>query len=125
MSETIAQYLATESATLEARWQRITGRLQARFDREMTIESLLFLIGVQSHGKGFQPDLKRERKQELIMEGTYCAFEALGLYERAGMDEQGLWLWRQRQEMPSLSSVDQEKLLRIAIVRFFEAELRP
>jgi len=125
MNQIIAQYLGTDSATLEERWQRITGLLQTRFDRDMTIEALLFLIGIQSHGKGFQPDLKRERKQELIMEGTYCAFETLGIYERAGMDEHGLWLWEQRIELTSLSSVDQEKLLRVAIVRFFEAELKP
>lgn len=120
VEESVEEILSIDGADLEDRWQELTGRLSAQFGREMTIEALLFLIGVQSQGKGFEPALERERKQEMIMEGTYCAFETLGFYDRAGMDEDGLWLWERRIPVPSLEVEEQEKLLHVAILNYFE-----
>lgn len=105
---------------MKDRWTKLTTRLSGQFGREMTIEAILFLVGVQSQGLGFQPDLERERKQELIMEGTYCVFETMGFYERAGMDEKGLWLWERKIPVPSLSVEEQEELLQTAILKYFE-----
>lgn len=122
MDPAVAQYLSVEDADLERRWSSLTERLTGRFGRDMTIEAILFLIGVQSQGMGYQPEIRRERKQELIMEGTYCVFEKLGIYERAGMDEHGLWLWERKVPVPSLSIEEQEKLLLVAILEYFQDE---
>lgn len=113
-------YLDVDDAALEARWQVLAAWLEERFEREITIEAALFLVGVQSRGQGYEPRLERELKESVIMEGTYCVFACLGLYERAGMDAEGFWLWERMASLPTLSVDDQEKLLRIAILRYFE-----
>lgn len=105
---------------LASRWSRVDSWLQERFGRDNSIESVLFLIGIHSRGLGFSPKLEKEQKQELIMEGSFLAFETLGHYERVGMDSDGAWIWERRVELPDLSVEQQEKLLRIGITRYFE-----
>ena len=117
------RYLHTDDDALEARWARLQAWLQERFGRDTGIEAILFLIGIQSRGRGFEPRLQKEAKQELIMEGTYGAFEKLGFYERVGMDESGAWIWERTVEVPKLSVDDQEKLLRLGILAYFEEAL--
>jgi hypothetical protein len=126
MTDPVRYHLDVDDAILNDRWEMLTAFLQKRFGRESGIEAILFLIGIQSRGRGFEPKLQKELKQDIIMEGTYCAFEKLGLYERVGMDENGMWLW-ERSVPPSaqLSIEDQEKLLRVAILAYFEDVIEP
>lgn len=111
-------------ADLDSRWSDLTRWIEVKFEREPTIESILFLIGIQSEGHGYQPKLAKEEKQDLIMEGTYVAFETLGLYQRIGADAKGRWLWEPRIAMPALELDDQETLLRLAILTYFD-DIRP
>ncbi len=117
----IHRYLQTDDAELDAHWQRLQGWLQQRLGRKRPgIEAILFLIGIQERGHGYEPDLAREAKQDLIMEGTYHAFAALDVYRRVGMEANGAWIWERMLTLPKLSVEEQEKLLRLAIVRYFE-----
>lgn len=117
-------YLEADAAGLEARWQRLQAWIGARFGKEADIEGILFLIGVQTRGRGFEPDLEKEAKERLIMEGAYCVFETLGVYERVGMEADGHWIWQRRMDHPPNLSVDeQETLLRAAILRYFDHQL--
>lgn len=119
--EPIQALLDTDDATLDAQWQRLETWINTRFKREPTIEAILFLMGIQSRGHGYEPRLEKEVKQALIMEGTYCAFEHLGFYEKVGADKHGHWIWeRIGPKMPKLPIDRQEKLLRIAILRYFD-----
>ena len=67
-----------QNPQLEARWERLQGWIDERFGRQAGIEGILFLIGVQTRGRGFEPDLEKEAKERLIMEGAYRVFETLG-----------------------------------------------
>jgi len=120
MDPAVSEYLTVDDEDLNRRWGELTNRLTGRFGRHMTIEAILFLIGVQSQGIGYQPDIGRERKKELIMEGTYRVFERLGFYERAGLDERGFHAWERCVPVPALPVEEQEKLLRVAIIEYFE-----
>lgn len=119
-TEPIAALLATDDDALEARWQRLVERVAARYRRTPTLEALLFLIGIQDRGRGYEPRLDRDRKQDLIMEGTCCAFETLDLYRRVGMDADGFWVWERTRPLPELTVEEQEKVLRLAVLRYFE-----
>ena len=122
MSVSIEAYLEADDAAVTDRWERLQERLQSRFGRVPGLEAILFLIGVQSRGQGFQPHLPKQQKQDLIMEGTCCAFEQIGLYRRAGTDEQGHVVWeRTMLGLPDLSVDAQEKLLRLAVLAYFDA----
>lgn len=120
MPDPLETLLQADDADVAARWQRLTAWLRERFDREPTIETTLFLIGIQARGRGFEPKLPKARKQALIMEGAYAVFEHLGLYERVGMDADGFWIRERTRPLPALSIERQEKLLRVAILRYFE-----
>lgn len=120
-AEPVYEALKANDADLEARWQQLSAWVKARFGKVPDIEGLLFLIGIQSRGRGFEPKLQKEVKQGVIMEGTCCAFASLGIYERVGMEDDGSWIWeRIVPNPPGLSVEEQEKLLRVAILRYFE-----
>lgn len=126
MTDPVRPFLDVDEDALNERWETLREWLQKRFERDSGIESILFLIGIQSRGRGFEPKLQKELKQDIIMEGTYCAFEKLGLYERVGMDEDGAWLWeRCVPQVEKLSVEEQEKLLRVAILAYFEDIIEP
>ena len=111
---------------LAPRWERLQAWLKQRFTRtdEVSIEHVLFLIGVQARGRGFEPELEKEIKQDLIMEGTCEAFERIGLYERIGMEHDGRWVWQRTAEPPDdLAVDDQETLLKYAILAYFDEVL--
>ncbi|HMB92698.1 MAG TPA: hypothetical protein VKP65_17740 [Rhodothermales bacterium] len=117
-------YLDADDAELAVRWSSLEQWLTARFGKTPDIESILFLIGIQARGRGFEPELEKDAKQSLIMEGTYHAFAALGIYERIGMEADGHWIWeRVIDHPPDLSVEAQEKLLKIAILQYFEESL--
>ncbi len=116
-------HLQAEDAELETRWQALAAWIEKRFSHDTSVEAILFLIGIQSRARGYEPELDKDRKQDLIMEGTYCAFETLGMYERVGLETDGLWIWERSYRLPDLSVEEQEKLLRIAILRYFDETL--
>ncbi|GAB5518619.1 MAG: hypothetical protein RhofKO_08700 [Rhodothermales bacterium] len=111
---------AVDQADLDARWADLTTWIEAKFKRESTIEAILFLVGIQSEGQGYQPKLAKEEKQDLIMEGTHVVFESLGFYERVGADAKGGWVWEPRVAIPALDLDQQETLLRLAILTYFD-----
>ena len=107
--------------TVSSRWRRLQAWLGERFGAQPGLEGILFLVGIQARGYGFEPDLDKDAKQALIMEGTYCVFETLGVYERVGMEQEGHWIWKRLiAQPPNLSIDDQEKLLRTAILQYFD-----
>ena len=124
MENPLLPYLEADDTVLEGQWERLQEWLAERFGKEPGLEGTLFLIGIQSRGHGFEPNLDREAKQSLIMEGTYCAFETLGVYARVGLEEDGHWIWeRLIDHPPNLPVEAQEKLLRTAILRYFDTML--
>ena len=121
----LQEYLEADAEALEARWQRLQGWIRERFGKDAGIEGILFLVGIQEQGRGYEPDLDKETKERLVMEGTYCVFETLGIYERIGMEADGHWIWQRRIDHPPGLSIDQqETLLRTAILRYFNNHLR-
>ncbi len=112
-SEGIPELLADESGALES-WAEVENWSRSRYGRDPSVESLLFLIGIHSREGDFSSRLKKEMKQDLIMEGTHAVFETIGLYRR---EEAG---WKRVAMVPVLSKTDQERLLRIAIARYLK-----
>lgn len=115
-------HLEIEEEELSRRWDELRSWIKSRFQKDAGIESILFLIGIQSRGKGYQPKLSKKAKQDLIMEGTYCVFETLDLYKRVGVDEKGHVIWAKNHTItPALTLPEQEKLLKVAILTYFDS----
>lgn len=114
--------LTADEADLTVRWNRLIAQLTARFGKPPEMEYILFLIGIQTRGHGYAPDLPRETKQALIMEGGYAVLAGLGFYHQVGMEADGAWIWEKTQPLPPLDVDAQERLLQAAILQYLEAE---
>ena len=123
METGLEHILSFDDEELARQWHLLQESLNAQFGKQPDIEAILFLVGIQSRGRGYEPKLNKQIKQDLIMEGTHCVFETLGLYKRVGIDSNGLSLWERNSPLlPKLSLPDQEKLLRVAILSYFEVQ---
>lgn len=121
MQDEVRTALELDDTRLDDDWRALQRELNTRFGSEVGVEGILFLIGVQESGRGFQPRLKKEDKQELIMEGTYHVLHAVGVYALVDRDEGGPQ-WERRVALPDLTLDEQEKLLRVGIIRYFAGE---
>ncbi len=65
------------------------------------------------------PHLAKDEKQELILVGTHVVLRALGISSQtADRHEDGEWL--SELVVPELSADDQEMLLKLGALRYFE-----
>ena len=118
----LAEFLDISEEALNARWEETVRWLEPRYGKKPGIEPILFLVGIQSRGLGYRPKLNKKTKQDLIMEGTCCVFETLGLYKRVGIDANGHIVWERKNVLQTkLSLPEQEKLLRLAILTYFDS----
>ncbi len=85
------------------------------------LNGVLFLIGVQELGKGFQL-FSKEEKQDLMHIGICKVLSYSGYYELEGLDHQGWPHWRVTEKLPHFDLLEQEKLLKIHVMEYFEKE---
>ena len=116
----VEDLLAEAGREMQSRWSDLEVWLGSRFGREVGLESALFLIGIQSRGSGYEPQLEKEAKQDLIMEGSCVVLEMLGYYERTGVSSTGQVNWSRRRGLPPMDVAQQESLLKLGVLRYFE-----
>lgn len=100
-------------------WRLILDFFSQRFETpESDLEGILFLIGVNILGKGPEKFNKREKTE--IMHLAVCELLIpYGYYERIMRDEDGWPLYAEKKRLPLLSVLEQEKLLKMAIINYF------
>jgi len=107
---------------LERQWHLLLDQLELTFSkRPSDLESVLFLIGVQELGQGVKLFTKEE-KQDLMHIAICKVLSLSGFYKLEGLDEEGWPHWCLVKKLPSFDLLEQEKLLKIHIVEYFEAE---
>ncbi|MGI9545268.1 MAG: hypothetical protein ACR2MX_18540 [Cyclobacteriaceae bacterium] len=108
---------------LERQWLQVLDQLKPTFGkRPADLESVLFLIGVHELGQGVKAFTKEE-KQDLMHIAICKVLSLSGFYELEGLDEEGWPHWRLIKKLPNFDLLDQEKLLKMHIVEYFETEL--
>lgn len=85
------------------------------------LNGALFLIGVQELGKGHQYFTK-EQKQDLMHIAICKVLSYAGYYELEGLDEDGWPHWKLVRKLPRFDLLEQEKLLKIQVLEYFEKE---
>jgi len=103
---------------LDSRWKLLLKELNNRFDSDLDVESVIFLIGLQELGKGFRKYTK-DQKLELMHIGICTLLEPLGFYEFKGKDEDGYPHWELIEELPPLSSSQQKAMMISCILDYF------
>ncbi|WPP48120.1 hypothetical protein [Catalinimonas niigatensis] len=108
---------------LEKKWYKLMGLVEEMLGKKpKDINGILFLIGVQELGKGFQ-HFSKEEKQDLMHIAICKVLSLSGFYELEGIDQQGWPHWKLIKKLPHFDLLEQEKLLKMHIIDYFDQEL--
>lgn len=101
-------------------WNEVELFFQEQFDTEknVTIETILFLIGVQELGSGSQKYTKDD-KVNLIHIAVCRLLEPFGYYKFSHYDEGGFPHFDEVEELPELKPNEQSLLMKKAIIHYF------
>jgi hypothetical protein len=106
----------------ERTWQLLLSKLESVVGkRPSDLKSVLFLIGVQELGRGAKNFTKEEKRD--LMHIAICKVLSLsGFYELEGLDEAGWPHWKLKKKLPHFDILEQEKLLKMHVIEYFEQE---
>jgi hypothetical protein len=107
---------------LEINWQKILKKIEFNLGKKPNdLNSVLFLIGVQELGKGAK-SFSKEEKQDLMHIAICKLLSYSGFYELEGLDKDGWPHWKLVKNLPKFDLLDQEKLLKMHAIEYFERE---
>ncbi len=106
---------------IEIKYKELLAELEETFGGGMDLQSVIFLIGVQELGKGYQKFSKRQ-KVELMHVGICTVLEPFGFYKTIGRDKDNWPHFEFVKELPPLDDSQQKHLLKEAVLAYFEAE---
>ncbi|CAN5576036.1 hypothetical protein BH10BAC4_BH10BAC4_07560 [soil metagenome] len=106
----------------EKNWQALLQEVERMLGQKpKDLNGVLFLIGVQELGKGYQLFTK-EQKQDLMHIAICKVLSFSGYYELEGLDADGWPHWKMVKKMPRFDLLEQEKLLKMHVLEYFEKE---
>ncbi|SFT89301.1 hypothetical protein SAMN05216474_2988 [Lishizhenia tianjinensis] len=106
---------------LELEFQKLTKRLNEQFDADLDVQAILFLIGVQELGQGYDKYSKQE-KTELMHVAVCTLLEPYGHYKFVGRDSENWPHFEKIDDLPYLDERQQQHLIKEAILDYFKAE---
>jgi len=107
---------------LERHWFALLLQVERMLgEKPKDLNGVLFLIGVQELGKGYQKFTK-EQKQDLMHIAICKVLSFSGYYELEGLDAEGWPHWKMIKKMPRFDLLEQEKLLKMHVLEYFEKE---
>jgi len=114
--------LESKYTDLDILWEKLLfGLAETIGKKPADLDTVLFLIGVQELGKGVK-NFTKEEKQDLMHIGICKVLSLSGFYELEGLDEQGWPHWKLIKKLPHLNLKDQENMLKIQVIDYFEKE---
>jgi hypothetical protein len=106
----------------ERHWQALLNKLESIIGKKPSdLKSVLFLIGVQELGRGIKK-FSKEEKRDLIHIAICKVLSLSGFYELEGLDESGWPHWKLKKKLPHFDILEQEKLLKMHVLEYFEKE---
>ena len=108
---------------MERQWNRLLLQLADSIGKKPAdLNAVLFLIGVQELGQG-RRTFSKEQKQDLMHIAICKVLSYSGFYELEGLDEQGWPHWRPVKKLPHFDLLEQEKLLKMHVMEYFQREM--
>ena len=92
--------------------------MQKNFEEELTLKSILFLIGVQELGQGIR-SFDKEEKTNLLHIATCKLLSPFGYYKFITVDEDGWPHYDSIKDLEELSPYSQEMLIKKSIINYF------
>jgi len=107
---------------LERSWNHLLGSLEKLIGKKpKDLNGVLFLIGVQELGRG-SIVFSKEEKQDLMHLGICKVLSLSGYYQLEGLDKDGWPHWKLVKKLPHFDLLEQEKLLKMQVMEYFEKE---
>ncbi|GAB1444993.1 MAG: hypothetical protein KF860_01310 [Cyclobacteriaceae bacterium] len=107
---------------LERKWAWLLTELDDKLGKKpKDLNGVLFMIGVQELGRG-HVHFSKEEKQDLMHIAICKVLSLSGYYELEGIDKEGWPHWNLIKKLPHFDLLEQEKLLRIHVLEYFETE---
>lgn len=105
--------------SFQIKWNKTVKSLEQRFGQGIDLQAILFLIGLQELGLGHN---KLNKNQKLdVMHIAVCALlSQWGYYTFSGHDKDGWPHWQATEKLPHLAPKEQNKLIKEAIVEYFD-----
>lgn len=114
--------LILNNTQIEECWEVLIEKLTNTLHKKpKDINAILFLIGVQELGQGTR-SFTKEEKQDLMHIAICKILSKDGFYELEGTDQDGWPHWILKQKLPYVNLLEQEKLLKMYILDYFEDE---
>jgi hypothetical protein len=111
-----------EDLDLNKDWKRLMYFFIRTTGKKPTTNTLLFLIGVNELGKG-KKTFSKEEKQDLMHIATCKLLSLSGYYEFEGIDQDGWPHYKATKPVPKLSLEEQEDLLKLHMIEYFEEQI--
>ena len=107
---------------LERKWNGLLEDIKDIIGKKpKDLNAVLFLIGVQELGKG-NKNFSKEEKQDLMHVGICKVLSLSGYNQLEGHDKEGWPHWKMVKKLPHFDLIEQEKLLKIHVMEYFEKE---
>lgn len=111
----------TNIQKIKHKWGELLRQLEETFGEKPDLQGMIFLIGVQELGKGYQ-NFTKEEKQDLMHIATCKLLSYEGFYKLIGVDADGWPQYEKAKTMPQMPLKEQDLLLKINIIRYFEED---
>lgn len=106
---------------LKEKWGVLTVKLSSQFAEgdELTVDAILYLIGVQELGQGYR-SFKKDEKVNLMHIAICKVLEPFGYYEFDFFDDDSWPHYKIISELPNLKAGEQTVLMKEAIINYFD-----
>jgi len=106
---------------LKLKWNNIVENLSTKFadGDTLDVDAILYLIGVQELGQGYQV-FKKDEKINLMHIAICKLLEPYGYYEFDFFDDEGWPHYKTLENLPNLKPGEQTLLMKEAIVKYFD-----
>ncbi|MCW3105091.1 MAG: hypothetical protein JWO09_3531 [Bacteroidetes bacterium] len=105
---------------LDIEFEKVMKAMAPQFGEEIDEQAILFLIGVQELGKG-KIKLNKNEKLDVMHIAICTLLTPYGYYEYEGLDKDGWPHWKVNEKLPPLRPMQQQLLIKQAIVEYFKA----
>ncbi len=107
----------------DIKWNELLKKIGKKIGKKPEdLNAVLFLIGVHELGKGIK-NFTKEQKQDLMHIAICKVLSLSGYYRLEGLDEDGWPHWKLIKKLPHFDILEQEKLLKMHVLEYFEEEL--
>jgi hypothetical protein len=103
---------------IELRFQKLKTALEEKFGEGMDVQAILFLIGVNELGMGYQ-NFSKNQKTDLFHIAICTILEPYGYYEFEGRDNDNWPHFKLVKQLPSLTHNEQQHLMKEAMIDYF------